>query len=125
MDGIFELEINGKKTALKFTMWMIERMDELNRTKPAVSITFAKTALIYAGIQTYCRSNKTENPFTIEEIDIWADDLTASDEGNELLTRIEQAFTNSAVLRKLMNDEEEAKKKRLNGAMSTPSPLVS
>lgn len=125
MNGTFKLQIDGKETCLKFTMLQLERMNEINVQRQN-SLAWPKVALIYSALETYYRHAKIECPFTIEEIEIWADDLTATEDGNKLLEEINQAFTESVVWKKLMQDVtavEDAKKKS-NGVMSGPSPLV-
>ena len=120
-DGLFKLNIDGKETCLKFSMLQMERMNELNAQRPN-SISWAKVALIYSGLETYHRHAKIENPFTIEEVELWADELTTTEEGNALLEKINLAFSESVVFKKLISDLAQLDdKKKSNGKMLEPS----
>lgn len=113
MNGEINVNINGKEETLKFSMWQIERMNVLNN-EHADSITFPKTALIYSALENSYRHRKIKCPYSLEEIELWADDLTTSEEGEKKLMEINQALIESHSFKSLIKqakDVEDAKKK--------------
>lgn len=124
-DGLFKVNIDGKEACLKFSMGQIERMNEINKEHEG-SIIYAKSAMIFSALETYYRHAKIECPFTQEDVHLWADNLTTTDEGNKLLAEIEAAFAESVVFKKLIADAVAINdKKKLNGLMSEVLPLES
>lgn len=114
MNGEITVNINGKEETLKFSMWQMEKMNELTGTKPG-SISFAKTALIYSALLCSYRRKKEACPYEMDEVDVWADDLTTHEEGTELLKQINNCFIESYAFKTLISEAETAKK---NGVLT-------
>lgn len=113
MNGEINVNIHGKEEVLKFSMWQIERMNALNNEHKD-SVTFPKTALIYSALENSYRHRKIACPYSMEEIELWADDLTTSEEGEKVLVEINTALIESHSFKSLIkqaNDIEDAKKK--------------
>ncbi len=114
-NGYIEIEINGRKTGLKFNMYAIERMGEI-RGKESALKNFA--AIIWAGILGNAYIKQTEPEFTFEEVADFAElQLLNNDEGG-VLERVSEAFLNSRSYQALINrangePSEDAKKKMI------------
>lgn len=110
-----EVTINGKQESLKFSMWQIERMNELNKQHPDSTIAFPKVALIYSALENSYRHKKEKMPYTLDEIELWADELTTTEEGNNTLVEINKALAESQCFKTLIkaaSEAEDAKKKK-------------
>jgi hypothetical protein len=108
-----KVNINGTDETLKFSMWQLEEMNRLNKDH-AESISFPKVALIYSALTNNYRHQKKDCPLSIEDVELWADDLTTTDEGNKILADINNAFVESTAYKTLVKasvEIEEAKKK--------------
>ncbi len=126
MEGDITIILGGQPRKLKFSMWAIEKNQELlaeNRGPIHYSTTANTTAIIYAGLANQYRIEKKELDFNLLDVTGWVYDLFDSDTGFEQIDTVVQAFTTCNAYKNLQKNNED--KKKSNGMMSTASLSVS
>lgn len=121
MNGYTRVTINNKEYGIKFTMWALEKMDELNAQHPSNMQRPAN--MIYAGLLNNCRHSKTKLEISYEDVELFVDDLFETDEGRDTIKAIDKCLEESGSYKYVLEQSEENKKK-LNGTPSIASPLV-
>lgn len=121
MNGYIQIEINGKTVGLKFTMWALEKINQL-RQQSSDSQFWNLTAMVYAGYLNNCRRKNEPPEFTLQDIDFFLDDCFSSEEGKKLIEDVSNCFSQSGVVKTNVKpeaiEEEEKKISTGNGSMS-------
>lgn len=123
MTGYIQIEINGKPVGLKFTMWAIEEMNRLQNQR-SDSVLWKSVVMVYAGYENNCRYKKEEPSISIDEVELFVDELYSTKEGEAKMTEISKALTESYMFKSLTGqlDDEDTKKKKQTGNGSTKLP---
>lgn len=133
MNGYVNIDLNGRQRGLKFNMYAFELLSKRAGSQFREGDTFTSqltSEIVYSGMMANCWVKEVDPDFSFEEVTDWVENLWYSDEGQELLIKIFEAFQASKPVQRgkeiVEKLDEETKKKLMEIVTGTPSkPLPS
>lgn len=109
-NNTYKLTIGGEERTLKWSMYALERMDDIPAAK-SDAVNFIR--LIWGGL---CGAALTNEPgVTVHDVSDWVDELIVSDP--KLLADVYKSFTDSTFYKTITKTvDDAAKKKKPTGA---------